>query len=398
MQAQTTDIFISGAGIAGLSAALGFANAGFQVALADPSPPPRTSRDVGSDLRSTAFLQPARGLLESFGAWDALDAAAMPLETLRVINCAGTPPEPKSERAFQSIDLGQPAFGWNLPNWLTRSVLTDLAVAHPGIDLRLGTGFYGLLTRDREALVTLSDQSRLKARLAVAADGRASPLREAAGIETEVTRYGQKALAFAVSHEVPHENVSTELYLSGGAFVLVPLPDHDGKPASAVVWMNDGPEATRLKSLDADALSKAATERACHLLGDLTLISPVNLWPVVTQRATRLTAQRTALVAEAAHVLPPIGAQGLNTSLQDIGLLLDLAIATPEDLGSHAMLATYEKRRARDIHARARVIDLYNRICRSDAPPVQDLRTLGLRLVHDVTPLRKAIMRAGMGG
>ena len=396
MQALDTDIFISGGGIAGLSAALGFATAGFRVVLADPAPPPQNAEADGSDLRSTAFLQPARTLLDAFGAWDLLDSHATPLETLRVIDCAGDPPTIRTERAFRSHDLGEPAFGWNLPNWLTRRVLSEKAAAHPGIDLRLGTGFKSLLSRDREAIVTLTDATRLRARLAIAADGRASPLREAAGIGTEITRYGQKALAFAVTHDLAHESVSTELYLSGGAFVLVPLPDHDGRPASAVVWMNDAPGATRLMAMDDDAFARAATERSCHVLGELHLASARRSWPVVTQRATALTAQRVALVAEAAHVLPPIGAQGLNTSLHDVRILLDLARAAPDELGSPAMLDRYAKTRMRDI--RARVIDLYNRVCRSDAPPVQALRSLGLKLVHDIAPLRQGVMRAGMGG
>ncbi len=396
--AHQTDIFISGAGLAGLAAALGFAHAGFSVVLADPAPPPSGTADPAADLRSTAFLAPARALLDEIGAWAPLDAAAVPLETLRVADCAGDPPAIRTERAFRSADLGEPAFGWNLPNWLTRRVLTGLAASHPAIDLRLGTGFASLLTRDREAIVTLSDGARLRTRLAIAADGRASPLREAAGIGVDTTRYGQKALAFAVTHEKPHENVSTELYLSGGAFVLVPLPDHEGKPASAVVWMNDGADALRLQALDDEAFATAATERSCGVLGQLTPVTARALWPVVTQRATALAARRVAVVAEAAHVLPPIGAQGLNTSLQDVRTLLDLSRATPDDLGSDTMLDAYARTRARDIAARARVIDLYNRLCRSDAPPVQALRSLGLAIVHDTTPLRHAVMRAGMGG
>lgn len=397
MTRKATDIFISGGGIAGLSAALAFERLGFSVTLADPAPPPAVAEAESSDLRSTAFLAPARALLEEAGVWADLAPHAMPLETLRVIDCVGDPPEIRTERAFRSTDLGEPAFGWNLPNWLTRKVLTERLAAAPGADLRLGVGFTDILTRDREALVTLTDGTRLAARLAIAADGRVSPLRDAVGIGTEIIRYGQKALAFTVAHDIPHENVSTELYLSGGAFVLVPLPDHNGRPASAVVWMNDGPVAAALAALSPEALAEAATVRSCGVLGTLTLVSPVRLWPVVTQKAERLTARRTVIVAEAAHVLPPIGAQGLNTSLHDIGTLVNLARNAPDDLGSETMLAAFANARGRDIAARARVIDLYNRVCRSDDPPVQALRSLGLRLVHDIAPLRRGVMRAGLG-
>lgn len=393
-----TDIFISGGGIAGLSAGIALANAGFGVVLADPTPPAAGSDDTEADLRSTAFLQPARGLLEDAGLWPLLGSSATPLEALRVIDLAGAQRKIATERTFTSVDLGESAFGWNLPNWLTRKVLTEAAADTPNLDLRLGTGFAKLLTRESEALITLTDGTRLSARLAIAADGRASPLRDAAGIKVETTRYGQKALAFAVSHDVPHDCVSTELYHAGGAFVLVPLPDHEDSPASAVVWMQDGPEAQRLAALDDTAFGAAATERSAHVLGPLTPITARRVWPVITQTARELTAERVALIAEAAHVMPPIGAQGLNTSLNDVRALLDAAIRDPAALGTRQFLDAYAKARQRDVAARAKVIDAYNRLCRSDAGPAQALRSFGLKLVHDIAPVRRAIMRAGMGG
>lgn len=395
MNTVTPDIFISGGGIAGLVTALGFAHDGFDVVLADPGEVPGKE---ASDLRSTAYLQPARDLLDSIAVWPNIAPRATPLEVLRVVDCAGTPPDIRTERAFEASDLGAPAFGWNVPNALMRTHLAQAASDHPRIDLRFGTGFKSLLSRDTEAIVTLTDGTQVRAKLAIAADGRASPLREAAGVDVDVTRYGQKALAFHVTHAVPHGNVSTELYHEGGAFVLVPLPDFDGTPASAVVWMNDGPKAVDLAKLDDAAFGDAATARSAGVLGALTLTSDRQLWPVVTQTARTLTARRVAIIAEAAHVLPPIGAQGLNTSLMDVRSLLDVARALPDGIGTRDFLDRFDKARARDIAARARVIDLYNRVCRSGEPGVQSLRSLGLRLTHDVAPLRRGIMRAGLGG
>ena len=392
-----TDVFISGAGIAGLALGIGLARSGLTVTMADPSPPVESGDDDGSDLRSTAFLQPARALLDQIGAWAALANHATPLEVLRVINCSGAPPQIETERSFASSDLGETAFGWNLPNWLTRKTLAAIAAETDGLTLKFGVGFEKLLTRDREARIALTDGSHLSTKLAVAADGRASPLREAAGIDTEITRYGQKALAFAVSHETPHENISTELYHTGGAFVLVPLPDQNGQPASACVWMQDGPEAVRLAAFDDTAFAQAVTERSAYVLGPLKQLTGRRVWPVVTQRATELTARRVAVVAEAAHVMPPIGAQGLNTSLMDVRQLLDLAVVDPNDIGSDKMLDQFAKNRSRDIHARSKVIDLYNRLCRSSSPSAQTLRSLGLKVVHDIPALRTGIMRAGLG-
>ena len=393
---EEVDIFVSGAGIAGLVAAAAFGRAGFSVVVADPMPPVADADTDGSDLRSTAYLRPGRDLIADAGLWEALAPHATPLEVLRVVDTTGWPPEVKGSRDFRADDLGDGPFGWNLPNWLTRKVLSEILSATPGVELRLGTGFRSMLAREREVLVTLTDGARLSAGLAIGADGRNSPVREAAGLHARTTRYGQKALALAVTHPEPHGNVSTEIYNSGGAFTLVPGQDHGGLPSSSVVWMNDGPRAAELMAMDDADLNAAMTERSCGVLGPLTLASPRRVWPVVTQVADRLTARRVALVAEAAHVLPPIGAQGLNTSLRDVAALLESATGA-DSLGSPEMLARYDRARAGDVHLRSLAIDLFNRVCKSDVGPVQAMRLAGLKAVHDIAPLRRAVMRAGLG-
>ncbi len=392
---DNADIFVSGGGIAGLAAAAILSQAGWRVCLADPAPPAEDAETAGADLRSTAFLQPARDLLDRAGLWDRLAPHAVPLDVLRIVDTSGWPPAERARRDFRASDLDIGSFGWNVPNWLTRRELTDAVRAR--VDLRLGVGFRDMLVRDREVLVTLTDGQRLRARLVVGADGRASPVREAAGFAVRTIRYGQKALAFAVTHPEPHANVSTEIYNAGGAFTLVPLPDSDGQPSSAVVWMNDGPRAVTLAQLDAAAFSAEATTRSCALLGPLSLRGGRRLWPVITQVAGALTAPRCALMAEAAHVLPPIGAQGLNTSLHDVAALAQ-ALGGADDPGADAVLATYGWGREADIRARAALIDLYNRVCRSGEAPIEAFRRTGLAVLHGVAPLRRGIMRAGLGG
>lgn len=391
-----TDILIAGAGIAGLTAAATFAASGYHVTLVDPAAPVESPESDGSDLRSTAFLQPAKALFERLGLWGVLAGHAAPLDALRVVDTHGDPPEIRTSRVFEASDISDQPFGWNLPNWLTRKALADTLKERGSVDLRFGLGIAGLVQRDAEALVQLSDGTRMSARLAVAADGRESALRTAAGIGVSTTRYGQKALAFTVSHPMPHDNVSTEIYHRGGAFTLVPLPDQAGRPASAVVWMNDGPKALATAAREGPAFDAEATRRSAAVLGPLTRTSPVRVWPVITQEARQLVAGRVALLAEAAHVLPPIGAQGLNTSLQDVSAMLRL-LTGADDPGAPALLARYERSRSADISVRAAVIDLFNRLCRSGADPVQRLRSAGLEAVHDIVPLRRRIMSLGLG-
>ena len=397
MSQPSFDIFISGGGIAGLTAAAVLGQAGFSVILADPTLPPKNAKSAASDLRSTAFLQPARDLFERAGLWSDLAPYATPLDILRAVDTTGWPPEVRAVRDFRSDAISELPFGWNLPNWQARLLLTQSIVATGRVELKLGTGVADLLTRESEALVRLSDGSSVKAKLVIGADGRASRVRECAGISVKTVRYGQKALALAVKHERPHENVSVELYNTGGAFVLVPMRDHEGSPSSAVVWMDEGRRATELMSLDTDRFSEELTQRSANVFGALEQIGGRSIWPVVTQSAQRLSSERVILIAEAAHVLPPIGAQGLNTSLNDVAALLHVANEHSGALGSPEMLKAYENSRAFDLAARTRVIDFFNRVCRSGFPPVQSLRLNGLKAVHDIAPLRSAVMQAGLG-
>ena len=391
------DIFISGAGPAGLIAAAAFGAAGYSVLLTDPAPPITDARAPGADHRSTAFLRPARALFERAGIWEHLAPYAVPLNALRIVDTRGEPPQLHAERTFQATDSGASTFGWNFLNWMIRRELLAALEGMDSVTLRLGTGFRAILSRIDEARITLEDGSALKARLAIGADGRDSPMRNALGIGTRIIRYGQKSLAFCATHEIPHEHVSTEIYHRGGPFTMVPLADIEGRPASAIVWMNPGPRAVELGNMPAAQFNAEMTRRSAGLFGPLTLSSPRGIFPIISQTAERLSAGRAVILAEAAHVLPPIGAQGLNTSLNDIALLLDLIRTAPEDPGKPEILKEWEQRRLRDIASRSRAIDLFNRVIRSPNPAALALRQAGLMAAHDIAPLRKKLMRFGLG-
>ncbi|WP_295509277.1 UbiH/UbiF family hydroxylase [uncultured Sulfitobacter sp.] len=391
------DILISGGGIAGLCAAAAFGSAGFKVICVDPAPPITDGDADGADLRSTAMLQPARRVLEAAGIWNHLEAHAAPLQIMRIVDAGGEIPEARVTREFNAAEISDQPFGWNFPNWLLRRALLERLAELPNVDFRPGTGTTSLFTRTAQARVGLSDGSRITTPLVIAADGRNSPMRKAAGIGVTKTGYGQKAVVFSVTHPVPHENVSTEIHRTGGPFTLVPLPDHDGMPCSAVVWMDSAAECTRRMTLDADAFSHEATTRSCHLFGPLTLVTARNVWPIITQHAARLSGERIALIAEAAHVMPPIGAQGLNMSLQDVATLLELAQANPADLGSQKMLDAYQKARFGDIMLRVRGIDLLNRASQATRPIARDARATGLNALYAMAPVRKMLMEMGLG-
>ncbi|MCA0922377.1 UbiH/UbiF family hydroxylase [Pseudooceanicola nanhaiensis] len=394
---QRYDILISGGGVAGLTAACVMGAAGFSVLCVDPAPPVTDGGAEGADLRTTAFLQPARSLLEEAGLWARLDPHAAALQIMRIVDAGGAEPTARLVRDFEASDIGDLPFGWNLPNWLLRREMLARIEDLDSVTFRPGTGTESLLTRETEAFVRLTDGSRIRTKLVLAADGRNSPMRQAAGIGAKTIRYGQKALAFAVSHPIPHENVSTEVHRSGGPFTLVPLPDRDGGPCSAIVWMEDGAEVDRLAQLPVEAFEASMMERSTGILGPLTLLTRRSVWPIISQVADRMSGQRVALMAEAAHVVPPIGAQGLNMSLGDLRCLRDLAVARPAGLGDRQMMEDYHNARHGEVTLRAAGIDMLNRASQIHAQPLRDLRAATLGALYGAAPVRRMLMQMGLG-
>lgn len=384
---EQVDVLVSGGGLAGLAAAAAFGAAGHSVLCVDPAPPVIDEADPAADLRTTAFLQPSAEVLRAGGLWDRIEPHAQPLQVMRIVDDRG-----RTRRDFDAADVSDRPFGWNFPNWLLRREFVAHLADLPNVRFRPGLGTAGLVARSTEARITLSDGSRVAARLLVAADGRDSPIRAALGIGARTIHYGQKALVFAVAHDLPHDGVSTEIHRHGGPFTLVPLPDRDGAFRSAVVWMVPGPEAERLAALDRATFEAAATDRSEGLLGPLRLVSGRAVWPIIARLADRFDGPRTALMAEAAHVVPPIGAQGLNMSIADLRVLLDETARYGP--GEAAGLAAYNRRRRPEVALRVFGVDLLNRA--SMAAPMP-LRAAGLRALHGVAPLRHALMRLGMG-
>ncbi|SES65783.1 FAD-dependent monooxygenase [Oceanicella actignis] len=394
------DVLVAGGGAAGLTAAALFGSAGFEVICVDRETPRLDPADPGADLRTTAFLTPSVETLRRAGAWERLAPHAAPLRVMRLIDAGGARNVPRRTADFVSDEVQDHPFGWNLPNTVIRRALLERIEELPNVRLRAPAALTRLTPRLNDAVAQLSDGAQVRARLVVAADGRDSAARRMLGLGARRWGYAQKALVFAVAHERPHEGVSTEIHRTGGPFTLVPLPDHEGRPCSSVVWMERGPRAQALFEAPPEAFEEAVNERSCGVLGRLRPIGRRALWPIVSQLAERLDGPRGALMGEAAHVVPPIGAQGLNMSLADAAALADLvarAAAAGEDIGAPALLARYHRARWPEMSARVAGIDLLNRAAMAQAQPLRDLRAAGLTALHAAAPLRRLAMRLGMG-
>ena len=386
------DVVVAGAGPAGLAAACLLAQGGCRVALVSPGV--ATEPETADAIRRTvALMQPSMRLLETLGVWtEQLKSHSAPLETLRLVDDTGSMFAAPTVN-FSHRELGDEPFGWNIPlDQLTAALHAAAVSARVNLSDAKASAFR---THNGKAEVTLDNGSVLIAPVAIAADGRHSVLRAGAGIATTEWRYEQSALAMSFAHSTPHRGVSIEFHKPTGPFTTVPLPGN----RSSLVWLVKPHDVDSILALSPDDL---AARLQLEMHGELGLVSDVSTPAVIPMQgltARKFAASRLMLVGEPAHVVPPIGAQGLNMSLRDATFAADAitdAIRMDEDPGSEKLLSAYDERRRGDVVPRQAVIDTLNRSLMSDFFPLHAARAAGMTLLQHVPPLRKRAMLEGL--
>ena len=374
---------VAGSGPAGLIAALGFAEAGFPVTLAGPEA-------NGQDGRTTALMNPALKVLERLGVLAQLRPKAAPLKVMRIVDATSRLIRSPTV-TFRASEIGEEQFGLNLPNSVLIPALAKAAAAHSGIEWRKSMVEAWRLDATY-AHAVLADGGEVSASLAVAADGRLSPAREAAGIAASVRSYPQAALVLNFGHRSDHAFTSTEFHTETGPFTQVPLPGN----RSSLVWVVKPETAKELAALDDATLSQRVEQQMQSMLGRVTVEPGWQVYPLSAASPGRFARNRVALVGEAAHVFPPIGAQGLNLGIRDIDDLIGIAGENRADPGSQKSLSAYDTRRRPDILARSSAVNLLNMSLLSDMLPAQMARGAGLGVLGGFAPLRAFFMREGL--
>jgi 2-octaprenyl-6-methoxyphenol hydroxylase len=384
------DVLIIGGGIAGLTLGCALGGAGVTVVLVEPLPVERLT-STGFDGRTTAVAAGSQAALAAIGVWPAMEAEAQPILEIRVSD--GHSP---LFLHYDHREVGGEALGYIVENRVIRTALLDYLNGLPTVTLVAGRHVAALDRGGALARATLGDNTVVTARLAVATDGRNSPTRQEAGIETAAWRYRQVGIVCNVHHEIDHRGVAQEHFLPAGPFAILPLTGR----RSSIVWTERADLAPALLALDDSAFLAELTLRFGDYLGKLEIIGPRFSYPLGLMHAARYIAPRLALAGDAAHAMHPIAGQGLNIGWRDVAALAEVvtdALRLGFDPGSVAILERYERWRRVDNAMMLAATDALNRLFSNDITPVRLARDAGLAAVNRAPLLKRLFMRHAMG-
>jgi len=410
-----TEVLIVGGGLVGLTLGIALAGASVPVVVVDRESPADTL-DTSFDGRSSAIARGSQQLLDSVGLWDGMVTQAQPIWEIRVSDgrpglLGGLAEASPFFLHYDSAEVGGQPLGYIIENRAIRAACQAKASALENLTLLAPMTAERFERSAQGVTAELSDGRRVQARLLVAADGRRSPLREAAGIAVRYRDYGQNGIVCTAAHERPHNGVAHEHFLPSGPFALLPMTDlpmtdlpatHlDGSVhRSSLVWTERREFVPGIMALDDEDFSREMMSRFGGTLGELHVSGKRWSYPLSLMLAERYVDRRLALVGDAAHGIHPIAGQGLNLGLRDVAALAESLVDTRRlglDLGDTTTLRRYERWRRFDNTALALATDILNQMFRINVPPMRMVRDLGLVVVNQAPPLKRIFMRHAMG-
>lgn len=388
-----TDVIILGGGLVGATLALALGAHGLGSIVIDPADPAITLAP-GFDGRASAVASASHRMLDAIGVGETLAGKGCAIRQIRVSDGL----EPGALDFVPDADDG--ALGTMYENKLLRRMLFDAATAAPHVDLRMQTRATSVDRATAGVTVTLDSGDTARAPLLIAAEGRNSPTRAAAGITIARWSYGHSAIIGAFRHERPHDDVAYEIFYSSGPFALLPLPDDDIGHRSAIVWTVDAKHAAGMLKLGDRAFLAEAEKRMGGFLGALSAASPRASYPLGFHHAARITGERLALVGDAAHGIHPIAGQGLNLGFRDVATLTEVLVEGKRlglDLGDAALLARYQRWRGLDTFMVAAATDTLTRLFGIPGKTASAVRRFGISAVNAIPPLKDRFMAEARG-
>jgi 2-octaprenyl-6-methoxyphenol hydroxylase len=389
----SADLVVCGGGMVGLSLGLAAAQGGLKVAVVDALATD-TQLEARFDGRVSALAYASVRMLTALKVWPHLEAHAQPIHEILVTDGKADAPASPFSLHFDSREVGAPSLGHIAENRHIRAAL--FAAIPPNLTLIAPATVTSLEVGPGQVTALLSNGQRIKAALAVAADGRDSALRAAQGIGVVGWSYPQTGIVATVAHEKPHNGVAYEHFLPSGPFAILPMTGN----RSSLVWTEQTSKAPALLALDEDSFNAEVARRFGPHLGATEVIGGRWSYPLRFHLARDFVRPRFALAGDCAHGIHPIAGQGLNLGLKDVAALAETlldAARLGRDIGALDTLKRYERWRRFDSLALAASTDALNRLFSNDIAPLRQLRDLGLGIVDAIGPARRFFMRHAGG-
>lgn len=405
-QKKQHDVIIAGGGLAGLVMAARLGSAGLDVAVVERIAQANMT-STAFDGRSTAIAYGSARILDACGVWNKIKDTTCPIDDIRVADQRSA-----LTLDFESKDVflcdasapngatgpagGDKAFGYIVENTVFRTALFERLAELNNVTLACPVAIQAIHYEDDAITLALDDNSTLRARLLIAADGKKSFCREHAGIQARHWSYNETALVVTIKHTMPHHNLALEYFYPGGPFAVLPMSDN----RSSIVWTEKPDTAAALHTMPEDEFIGLLKERGCENLGGISLATPRQQYPLRFMLADSLHAPRLALIGEAAHSMHPVAGQGFNLTVRDIGVLGDLIemrFKTDGDIGADELLQRYDAGRQLDHFTFMTATDVLVKLFSNNVLPLRLIRRFGLALIEKIPPAKKFFSRMAMG-
>ncbi|MBV9541408.1 MAG: FAD-dependent monooxygenase [Alphaproteobacteria bacterium] len=392
---RKADVIIGGGGMVGMTLAVALAKGGLHVVVADPIPA-AAATDAKFDGRVSALAYASVRMYQALGVWPHLEKDAQAIEQILVTDGKiGGAPSPFSLH-FDAQEVSAKALGHIVENRHIRTGLFAAAETLPNLTLIAPAALTNLETTTAGITATLSNGEQVTAQLAVAADGRDSPMRDLMGLKVIAWSYPQMGIVATVEHSKPHNGVAYEHFLPSGPFAILPMTGN----RSSLVWTEDETLAPSMMKLDAESFDAEIARRFGDHLGATKAAGPRWSYPLKFHLARGFVSERFALCGDSAHGIHPIAGQGLNLGLKDAAALTETVLDAARlglDIGNLGTLQKYERWRRFDSFALSVATDGLNRLFSNDIAPIRAIRDLGMGLVDAFGPARRFFMRHAGG-
>jgi 2-octaprenylphenol hydroxylase len=394
MQTYTHDIIIIGGGMVGLTCALALAKeTPLTIAVLEAQAPQPTNFSSQYHHRVSAIALSSQRIFQHLGVWQAMqNQRVSPFTQIHVWDALH-----ESDIQFDGCDIAEANLGFIIENNVMQHALLSRVKQCPQIELIAPVTLNTLQENEHTVSVTTNDDRVFSARLAIAADGAHSWLREQAGIALDKKSYDQQAIVATVHTALPHEKVARQVFQSTGPLAFLPLmPTH----TSSIVWSQHQAEAERLLSLSDAAFKTELTNAFSARLGDVETIEQRYAFPLHKQQAKKYIKSHIALIGDAAHTLHPLAGQGVNMGLLDAASLAEVVIdayRAQRDYASIATLRRYERWRRADNQLLLSGVDFIKHFFENDKTGVQALRSLGMTVTNQMRFLKNVFTRHAVG-